>query len=225
VVKRGTFFYQFAGVLVRSVARFLLWGEFRGREHVPCTGPVLLMANHCSTVDPPLVGVACPRKLYYMAKAELFEVPGLKQLIRALNAYPVRRGAPDRMALRRTFHLLEQGEAVLIFPEGTRSRDGRLKEAEPGAVLFALRTGVPVVPVAIAGTEVLWPRDRRLPRWHPVSVRFGAPLRFPAWSGPIPKSVLRRAGRCIMGAIAELLEAERTALAQRFGRYPLFKGR
>lgn len=217
----GTFFYRLAHEVVGGVVRFVLWGEVRGQENIPPKGPALLMANHCSAVDPPFIGAVCPRKLHFMAKAELFQIPGLRELIRALNAYPVHRGAPDRWALRHTFQLLEQGEAVLLFPEGTRSLDGRLKEAEPGAVLFALRTGVPVVPVAIAGSEGLWPRGRKVPRWHPVFIRFGPPLRFPPCNGPVPKDLLHRAGRSIMAAIGELLEAERARFAARFGRYPL----
>jgi 1-acyl-sn-glycerol-3-phosphate acyltransferase len=122
--------------LVRTVCRgiFTIWGRWEvvGADRVPASGGVILAANHVSYMDPPAVGSAVNRPLYYMAKAELFEVPGLGAVLPLVGSYPVHRGSGDRAAVRRTLDLLAAGEAVTIFPEGTRREPGDLGGAEPG---------------------------------------------------------------------------------------------
>lgn len=143
--------YCFFYWLMRAV--FFAWFslEVRGMEHVPRSGPAIVVANHRSAFDPPLMGALLPRPVYFMAKAELFRVRPFAWLIRALHAYPVDRQRADRAALRRSVDLLRQGQCLLIFPEGHRSPDGQLQAMRAGVLVMAQMTGCPIVPVGIAG--------------------------------------------------------------------------
>jgi 1-acyl-sn-glycerol-3-phosphate acyltransferase len=178
--------------------------EARGIEHVPATGAVLLVANHSSVLDPPLVGGACPRPLTFLAKAELFAVPGFGGLIRRLNARPLRREGADPAALRTAQRVLQEDGALLVFPEGTRGTEGVLRPAKPGAALLAMQTGVPVVPVYVSGSGAAWPRGRRLPRPAKVMVTFGPPMSFARPTGADRKAQYEETSRRMMAAIAHL---------------------
>lgn len=157
----------------------------RGREHIPKTGGVLLCPNHVCDADAPAVAVALPRDAWFMAKEELFAVPVLGALMRLWHGFPVKRNSADRTALRRAEALLRAGEAVVIFPEGGGNAAGSLQPLNPGALLIALRTGVPVVPVALENTNKVWPYGDLLPRRAgvPVTVTFGPPLDLSDLSG------------------------------------------
>src|SRR5262249_60035432 len=120
-------------------------------------------ANRAGGRAPPFVGGVAPRQLSFLAKAELFDVPGLGRLIRALNARPVRREGADAGALRAALRVLEGGSALLVFPEGTRGPEGTLREPKPGAALLAVLSGAPVVPVFVRGSGRACPRGRSLP--------------------------------------------------------------
>ncbi|HET7340743.1 MAG TPA: lysophospholipid acyltransferase family protein [Methylomirabilota bacterium] len=189
-----------------ALMRLLFRLEGRGVEHVPATGAVLLVSNHSSVLDPPLVGGACPRQLTFLAKAELFAVPGFGALIRRLGARPLRREGADPSALRTAQRVLEDGKALLVFPEGTRGEEGVLRPAKPGAALLAVQTGATVVPVYVSGSGRAWPRGRRLPRPAKVVVTFGAPLTFARATGAERKTQYEAASRRMMAAIAELKE-------------------
>ncbi len=187
----------------------LLFGlEGRGQEHVPRTGPVLLVANHTSVLDPPLVGGVTPRPVSFLAKAELFRVPLFGGLIRRLNAWPVRREGADASALRTALRVLERGGALLVFPEGTRAaREGVLRPAKAGAGMLAVLSGAPVVPLYIRGTGRAWPRGRAFFRPAKVVIAFGPPMRFEA-RGDVPrKESYDAASREMMAAIARLKDA------------------
>jgi 1-acyl-sn-glycerol-3-phosphate acyltransferase len=168
--------------ILKPIAAALAWILFRlrvrGQAHVPRRGAVLLVANHLSVLDPPVVGVAAPRPLDFMAKEELFRVPVLGALIRRLNAHPVRRDGSDSRALKAALALLAEGRALLVFPEGTRGEEGRLNPARPGAGMLALLSGAPVVPVHVSGTSRALPRGRAWPRRTRVRVAFGPALSF-----------------------------------------------
>jgi len=146
---------------------------------VPATGPVLIVSNHVSVLDPPFVGASAPRPLFFMAKEELFRIPLFGRLIRALNARPVRRDGSDTRALKAALAQLEEGRALLVFPEGTRGEEGQpLREGKAGVGMLAVLSGAPVVPVYVSGTGAALPRGRSVPRPVRVRVTFGPPLHF-----------------------------------------------
>ncbi len=162
--------------------RFIFFNFFKlkiwGRENIPKKGACIVAANHISYLDPPLVGsVLFPhRKIWYMAKKELFAIPIFGTILKLVRAFPVRRGKPDREALWRALRLLRKGEVVCVFPEGTRSRDGRLKPPELGISLLSLYSSAPILPVAIVGTNKALPPDRILPRPARIEVYIGKPF-------------------------------------------------
>jgi len=148
-----------------------------GKEELPTSGGMILAANHVSFVDPLFIGVAMvERQLHFLAKEELFRSALFGALIRDLRAFPVRRGQIDHSAIKRCLRLLEAGEALLMFPEGTRGDGKVLQEGEEGIGLLVARSGCPVVPVYVRGTDKVLPRGKRIPRVHPVTVYFGQPL-------------------------------------------------
>ncbi|MBC8103695.1 MAG: 1-acyl-sn-glycerol-3-phosphate acyltransferase [Cytophagales bacterium] len=159
---------------------FGVLGGFRrsGVSNVPARGGVLLCPNHFSDADPAAVAVALPRNAWFMAKAELFEVPVLGALMRLWHGFPVKRDSADRSALRRAEELLKAGEVVVIFPEGGGNPHGLLQPLHPGALMVALRAKVPVVPVALVNTSEIWTYGAPLPRRSgiPVLVTFGPAL-------------------------------------------------
>jgi 1-acyl-sn-glycerol-3-phosphate acyltransferase len=145
-----------------------------GVEHIPGEGAVILACNHQSNIDPFFLGVAAPRQIHFMAKAELWTVKLLGRLVDRLGSFPVRRGEADREAVRRALEVLGRGAVLGIFPEGHRQPSGRLASAQPGFALFSLRPGVTTVPVAVVGTNQIL-RGRRL-RFPKVTVTFGEPV-------------------------------------------------
>lgn len=180
-----------------GMAKPLVRLRIGGLENVPAEGPVLVAANHLHNADPVLLAMAFPRVLYFMAKRELFGNAALGGIIRWAGAFPVDRGKADRAAIRHAEALLADGHAVAMFPEGTRSRTGRLGSGQPGAGLILLRSGVPLVPAAITGTD-------RLPGGPGVTIRFGEPrMILPADASRRMTSV--ETTERIMTAIAELL--------------------
>lgn len=198
---RDTWLWRFAYGFLPPLWRLAFRMTIRGREHFPLSGPVLLASNHRSNLDPFFLGVAAPRQIHFMAKAELWKVKLLGKAIDALGAFPVNRGEADRAAVRRALELLDAGAVVGLFPEGHRQRGGGLGLINPGVSLFALREGVPTIPVVIQGSERIVAGKRiRFPR---VSVTFGPPL-------ALPDTGTSRAERA--QAVSERLAAAFTAL-------------
>jgi len=154
--------------------------EPHGHENIPRRGGVLLMCNHCSYLDPFIVGGAATREIHYMARHDVFGVPILAQFISALNGFPVKRGVADVAALRHTLSLLKSGKAVLVFPEGTRSTDGTLGKAHDGAGFIAFNANVPTIPVYVKGSSKLFPRHAKWVRRAKLTVTFGEALDFTA---------------------------------------------
>ncbi len=169
--------YRRAGLFVKPFVRTWYGVRVRGTEHVPATGGVILVSNHRSNADPPLVSLITPRPVRFLAKSELFAGP-LGRALRAIGQLPLRRGASDRAALRAAAEVVGRGDILCLFPEGTRGT-GRFDQLHPGAAYLIMRTGVPVVPVAVLGSE----RVRRrwwLPGSSQVRLVAGPPLDLPA---------------------------------------------
>jgi 1-acyl-sn-glycerol-3-phosphate acyltransferase len=147
-----------------------------GRDNVPQTGGVILVANHQSYLDPVLVAVQLRRPVSYMAKSELFTNRYFGWLIRTLHAYPVRQGEGDVGAVRETIRRLQEGYALNIYPEGSRTETGQIGRMEKGIALIIRRAGVPIVPVAIQGSFIAWPVWRWIFRAYPIRVLYGQPM-------------------------------------------------
>ena len=196
------------------LARLLFRLEVRGAEHVPATGPAMIVANHSSVLDPPIVGGAVRRHLHFLAKAELFGIPLFGRLLRAVNARPVRRDGSDARALREALRILEAGHALLVFPEGTRGHEGVLREGKAGAGMLALLSGARVVPAYVEGTGRALPRGRAIPSPAKVRVSFGPPLSFGKVEGPHRKERYIEASRQMMAAIARLKQAAAERVAE-----------
>jgi glycerol-3-phosphate dehydrogenase (NAD(P)+) len=175
--------------LLRAVLQLFFHVYFRlsriGREHIPAEGAVIVAANHRSFLDPFVIGTMARRPMYYVAKKELFRNRWQSWILSALGAFPIDRGSGDKDAMRTARELLERGECVLIFPEGTRVRPGPLGRAKRGVGRLALETGAPVVPVAVFGTERVR-RGWRI-RPHKVRIRAGRALHFPQVEQPSPQ--------------------------------------
>jgi 1-acyl-sn-glycerol-3-phosphate acyltransferase len=160
---------------VRALVNAVVPVHVEGREHLPGTGGYLLVSNHISWLDPPMLEFALEVPIRFMAKQEVFSVPILGFVLRAIGNFPIRRGESDRRALETALRILAAGQPIGFFPEGTRSKDGCLRRARPGIAFLARRSAVPVLPVAVMGTR----RARvGLPR-TPVVVRVGAVIPAP----------------------------------------------
>ncbi|MBC8141790.1 MAG: 1-acyl-sn-glycerol-3-phosphate acyltransferase [Armatimonadetes bacterium] len=172
-----------AKIIVHALLSYLGRGKIQvfGAENVPRTGGVLLCPNHVSDGDPPTIAVTCPRKTpYFVAKRELFDIRYLGWWLRLWRVLPIQRDAADRAALRQFENLLKCGEAVVLFPEGGGNPEGVLQPLHAGAMLIALRAKVPVIPVALKNTGVVWTYGDVLPHRvstpAPLSVTYGKPL-------------------------------------------------
>ena len=171
-------------MIAYGIVRFLIWLvakilwriSFEGLENVPRTGPFVLAPVHRSFVDFGLVSGVTRRRMGYMGKESLWKIKQLGDVITMLGAYPVNRGAPDREALRRTLNILERGEPLVLFPEGTRRAGPVIEHLHEGAAFVASRAGVPVVPVGIGGSERALPKGKRLPRLVKIHVIVGEPI-------------------------------------------------
>jgi 1-acyl-sn-glycerol-3-phosphate acyltransferase len=159
---------RYAGLIL-----FALLGLNReGLENLPGSGPVIVVANHISNWDPLILGFALPRPLCYMAKAELFNIPVLKSLLPLVYAFPIKRGAVDRQAIRTALELVKAGKILGIFPEGRRALKGAPIEVKPGAALIALKAGCPILPAACIGTSGILPCG-----WFkPLKIKLGRPV-------------------------------------------------
>ncbi|WP_017624396.1 lysophospholipid acyltransferase family protein [Nocardiopsis chromatogenes] len=197
--------------------RALYRPDVRGLENIPGDGPVILASNHLSFCDSVVIPLAVPRTVRFLAKAEYFDAPGAKgrasrTVFTALGAVPVRRGGGREAvdALDLGLSVLKDGGAFAIYPEGTRSPDGRLYRGRTGVAHLALTSGAPVVPVAVRGTDRVQPIDAKLPRIAPIALRFGEPLDFSFGYGHMKTGRARRVVTDeVMDAIAALSGQER----------------
>lgn len=206
--ERYTRAYAITRVFVRLLVPLLGGITVRGGANIPSRGPVFLAVNHRGYMDPPYLAMVTRRQLHLMAKDELFRIPIFGPYIRAMGAFPVKRGAADRGAIRQAIEELKAGHVLGIFPEGTRAEPGTLLPAERGFALIAKQTGIPVVPLALEGTDRVHPKHaKRLHRAH-VTATIGKPVTaaemLAAHSGP-EKDALTIIGETTMRMIAALM--------------------
>jgi 1-acyl-sn-glycerol-3-phosphate acyltransferase len=194
--------------IMRAITRTYLVGLFHvsGNKNVPRQGPLIICANHSGTIDPPMVPAFVPRgDTWSMAKSDYFKGRLIAFWFRQYHAFPVVRHSADRNALRRSFDLLKAGQAMIIYPEGTRVESGALAIPEPGAGFIAQKAGCPVLPVGLVGTRECLPKGARWPRRVPVSVAFGEPFLVLQKRPDGTKITHQEASDAIMLRLAELL--------------------
>ena len=160
---------QLAAVIVYRV-------RYSGRENIPAEGGVLVVSNHQSHFDPPLVGVGCPRQMNYLARDTLFRFAPFGWLIHSIGAIPIDREGVGLSGIKESLRRLKRGEMVLIFPEGTRTRDGEIARFRPGFTTLAVRSKAAILPVAVEGAFQVFPRWRRFPGLGRIRVRYGQPI-------------------------------------------------
>jgi 1-acyl-sn-glycerol-3-phosphate acyltransferase len=172
-VNRTDAIWSVGRLTIGTAAKLVAPHRSYGAERVPLDGGLVVAANHFSWIDPPVLGAACPRTLYFMAKVEAHKVPGLGQLMRSFGAFPVRRGESDRDAVRTMRQIVRDGHALGMFAEGTRQKTGVPGPLQPGAAMVAINEGAPLIPAAIHGSH-----EWRLGNFKPVSVAWGEPMTF-----------------------------------------------
>jgi 1-acyl-sn-glycerol-3-phosphate acyltransferase len=205
------FSYRVGWRFFRAVfSLYFRWRVFNP-ERVPLTGPVILASNHASYIDPPLVGAGVTRKINFLARDSIFRVPILAQILRSWEVVPVDRDGGSGRGLKEILRRLELGGAIIVFPEGTRSRDGALSPARSGIGLTVIKSQAPVVPVRVFGTHDAFGPDKLLPRPRRVTVKYGLPMDFSALraeartcSKPRLKQIYQQIADEIMSAIARL---------------------
>jgi 1-acyl-sn-glycerol-3-phosphate acyltransferase len=196
-------FYETCRAIVAVVVALLIRLRVAGVHNLPKEGPVILISNHLNWIDVPMVAFRYKRRVHYMAKAELFQKAPLKWLVIGLGAFPVRRGEADRQAIRQAEEVLKAGQVFVIFPEGTRSKTRMMKEGLAGAALIALRSGAPIVPVGIYGSE-------KFKLWHiwpfrtTITITYGEPFIL-SREGKRAHTDLQAQLEVMMRHIAELL--------------------
>jgi 1-acyl-sn-glycerol-3-phosphate acyltransferase len=203
--------FKLLKTLVRLIAYAYLDGKLQvlGKENIPSSGPVIVCANHFGTPDPPLIPAFIRHiECHSMAKIELFDNPLLRLILVLYKAFPVVRHRPDRKALNKALSLLQQGKGVVVYPEGTRSSDGRLKNPEPGVGYLVLKSAAPVLPVGISGTNECMPKGRYIPKRVPVRISFGVPFIIKNRWPDGHRVSYEQAAELIMAKIAEQLPEE-----------------
>jgi 1-acyl-sn-glycerol-3-phosphate acyltransferase len=199
--------YRVVRALVVAICRLLFRETFEGTENVPSDRPFVLAPVHRSFLDFALVAGVTKRRMRYMGKAELWKFPLGGSFLEALGAFPVHRGAADREALNTSISVIEGGEPLVLFPEGTRQHGPVIEPLFEGAAYVAARTGVPIVPVGIGGSERAMQKGKRLPRPVKVHVVVGTPIEPPARSA---------SGRVSRRAVHDLTEQLRVELQRLF---------
>lgn len=197
--------YWFLWLVFYVSGRLLFRYRAVGREHIPKEGGLLIAANHESFLDIPLLGCGIPRRVAFLGRQDLFQIPGLNRLLQWLGWIPIRHDRLDRAGFARAVRLIKSGTAVVIFPEGTRTEDGRLRPGKPGIGTIVAETGCPVLPAHIEGTYEALPMGSFRLRLHPVTVTYGKPIDFLADAHHgFGKEFYRHVSRTVMARIAEL---------------------
>lgn len=192
-------FYKIFRMLCRVWFGLIFRTKVIGAENIPASGAFILAANHVSNWDPPFLGTFIEREVCYMGKEELFKNPVMAAICRSLHVFPVKRGAADKTAIKTAVKILKDGKCLGIFPEGTRSKTGKLGKAESGVSLIAAMTKAPIIPAAIIDTEKIFSRERFFPR---LTVVYGTPIKFTGSTKD--KEAMTNFAQDIMSEIAKL---------------------
>ena len=196
--------YHTVRLILRLLFLLLTRRRVKGRGNIPSRGPVIFVSNHIELVDSPLLWISLNRRAYFMAKEEMFNSKIIAYFMTSFGAFPVGKGRPDRRALLKARQVLDDGHALIIYPEGMRSQSRQIKLAFHGAALIASRSGAPIIPVGISGTEKirgmawLWRRPE-------ITVNIGQAFTLPKTDGRLTKVELAKLTDVIMGHIAEVL--------------------
>lgn len=206
-------FYQVVYTIVVGLTRLVTRTTVVGRHNIPKTGPFLLAPIHRSNVDTPLAATVTRRRLRFMGKDSLWKVPVIGWIMTALGAFPVTRGAADREALRRCVAVLDDGEPLVMFPEGTRQSGPRVQPLFDGAAYVAVKARVPIVPVGIGGSETVMPKGKKMIRPHKCVVVVGEPITVSLDAeGRVPRSAVRDVTATLADELQRLFdEAQRLA--------------
>lgn len=196
--------YQLAKLTVRVAFGVFYRVRYTGTENVPREGGVLVVANHQSHLDPPLVGAGFPRQMSFLARRSLFRFAPFGWLIGSLNAIPLDRDGGGMAGMKETLRRLKRQEAVLIFPEGTRSATGEIAPFRPGFATLALRAQATLLPVSIEGAYAAWPRNRRFPRLGRIHVHFGRPLVPEELEGPSEAALVAEVESRVRAGVEEI---------------------
>jgi 1-acyl-sn-glycerol-3-phosphate acyltransferase len=194
---------QLGGVLFYGI-------RHEGRENIPASGGVLVVSNHQSHFDPPIVGIGCPRRMNYLARDTLFRFAPFGWLIHSVGAIPIDREGVGLQGIKESLRRLKRGEMVLIFPEGTRTRDGEIAPFKPGFTVLASRSGASILPVAVDGAYAAWPRDQKFPGLGVIRVRYGRPL--------LPEEIEGRDERDLAAEVERRVHECQAEIRRRFPR-------
>lgn len=190
------------------LTRLLFRTSVTGSENIPLTGPVMLVSNHQSNLDPVFLSTGNPRRLYAMGKAELFVNPLSSLFYGGLGARPIKRGEPDRKGLKKILELFYAGNVVIVFPEGGRNREPGLGHMESGVVFMADLTGAQILPAGLEGSGRIWPKGKRFPRLPKVRVKFGRPFYANDVAPPAVKAAEKKArNAAILNRVADEIKA------------------
>jgi 1-acyl-sn-glycerol-3-phosphate acyltransferase len=181
-------FYRIVHLIVARGSAVLFRARIRGQDRLPRTGGYILAPSHRSMMDIPFLAAVTPRRVRFMGKIEVFKIPVVGTLFRWLGGFPVLRDGTDRMAVRDSIELLDAGEALVVYPEGTRQHGPAIQPLQPGAAYLAIRAGVPIVPVGIAGSEEIFrSHGTKLPRFGRAAIVVGEPIQPPERTGTVVK--------------------------------------
>lgn len=205
------FSYYCGWCVFRTIYKLVFRARYYNPERVPESGPVILASNHASFIDPPLVGSGLNRGINYLARESLFRFPGIGALLHSWNAVPVDRDGGGAAGLKKILDRLHDGGGIILFPEGTRTKDGKLQPARSGIGLTVIKSDAPVVPVRVFGTFEAYGRHMKIPLPHQIAVKYGEPMRFEALRAEAKncsktrlKEIYQQVADEIMAAIAKL---------------------
>jgi 1-acyl-sn-glycerol-3-phosphate acyltransferase len=200
--------YKFMRMMLQIFALLMFQVRHSGKKNIPAEGSVLVVSNHQSHLDPPLVGMACGRHMNFVARGSLFNFGPFGRVINSLNAIPIDREGIGLSGIKESLKRLKRGEMLLIFPEGTRTPDGQIKPFRPGFTSLAVRSGAAILPVAIEGAYQCWPKSQKLPRPGKIRVHYGKPILPQEYAGMDERDLLvlveKRVRQCHDEVLREL---------------------